>query len=250
MFKIERMKRLLDCDLCNEVIIDPVTMPCGYSICKTHLDNKMTDKSNNKGSYICEICKEEHAFPKKGFMINRRLQSLLEIELNTLKASPIFDECKKEIKEAMKTMREVELLETNSERYIFDYFEKIKRQIDKRGEDLKFKIDKYSEEMIKSVEINQKNYIKLSKEINQISVNIENSKKDLNELILQFDTLEFNDKKFEDIKASVGVVNRKFHKILAEYQDSLISNKKYKFEFKESPIEEIFGRVTDFQVNF
>jgi len=84
----------------------------------------MTDKSN-KGSYICEICTEEHAFPKKGFMINRRLQGLLEIELNTLKASPIFDECKKEIKETMKTMRDVELLEINSESYIYEYFGEI-----------------------------------------------------------------------------------------------------------------------------
>ena len=68
--------------------------------------------------------------------------------------------------------------------------------------------------------------------------------------MLQFDTLEFNDKKFEDIKTSVSVVNQEFHKILAEYQDSLIGNKKYTFEFKELPIEDIFGRVIEVQVNF
>ena len=68
--------------------------------------------------------------------------------------------------------------------------------------------------------------------------------------MLQFDTLEFNDKKFEDIKTKTSVVNKEFHRILAEYQDSLIGNKKYTFEFKELPIEEIFGQITEFQVNF
>ena len=94
------------------------------------------------------------------------------------------------------------------------------------------------------------NLIKLSKEANQLTTNIEKSRKDLNELVTQFDTLEFNDKKFEDIKANVEVVNRELHKILAEYQDSLIGNKKHTFEFKELPIEDIFGRVIEVQVNF
>ena len=98
--------------------------------------------------------------------------------------------------------------------------------------------------------MNQKNYIKLSKEVNKITENIEKSKKDLNELSAQFDTLEFNDEKFKDIKTSVAAVNQEFHKMLAVYQDSLIGNKEYTFDFKESPIEDIFGRVTDVRVNF
>jgi hypothetical protein len=137
----------------------------------------------------------------------------------------------------------IEFLEKNAENYIFDYYEDVKRQVDIRREDLKFRIDINSDEIIKSVELNQINLIKLSKEANQLKTNIEKSRKDLNELIAQFDTLEFNDEKFNDIKATVVVVNQEFNKILAEYQYSLIGNKKYILEFKELPIENIFGRV-------
>ena len=56
--------------------------------------------------------------------------------------------------------------------------------------------------------MNQKNYIKLSKEVNKITENIEKSKNDLNELVTQSDILEFYDKKFADIKTSVAVVNK------------------------------------------
>jgi hypothetical protein len=250
MYKVNEVKASFDCDLCNKLLVDPVVMACGNFICKAHLDKLLTNASNEKSILICGICQEEHLIPKKGFMVNNRLQKLLRLELNALKVSPVFDECIKEIEEAKENVVKIGLLEKNAENYIYDYFEDIKRQVDIRREDLKFKIDKYSDEIIKSVEMNQMNHIKLSKEINEIRTNIELSKEELNKSMLQFDNLEFNDKKFEDIKSSVAVVNQKFNKILGEYQDSLIDNKKYSFEFKELPIEDVFGRVTDVQVNF
>ena len=54
---------------------------------------------------------------------------------------------------------------------------------------------------------------------------------------------------FENIKANVEVVNQEFQKMLNEYKNFLVGNKKYTFEFNELPIEEIFGQITEFQVN-
>ena len=248
MYKVNEVKSSLDCDVCYQLLVEPVVMACGEIICKTHLDKLMTNTSKRKEFFVCGICQEEHWIPKNGFVVNSRLQKLLELELNALKGSPVFDECMKEINKAKENLVKCELLEKNAENYIYDYFEDIKRQVDLRREDLKFKIDTYSDEIIKSVEKDQMNYIKMSKEINIISVNIEKSKEELNESVLQFDTLEFNDEKFGNIKASVADVNLKFNKILTEYNDSLIDNKKYAFEFEELKIEDVFGRVTDCEV--
>jgi len=224
-------------------------MPCGYFICEAHLNEVLLNISKEKNTFICGICQEEHLIQKNGFIINKRLQKLSKFKLNALKSIPVFDECSKEIENAKEKMAKVELLEQNAENYIYKYFEDIKRQIDIRREDLKFKIDNYSDEIIKSVELNQMNSIKLSKEVNQMTTDIEKSKNELNKLITQFDTLEINDKKFGDIKSSAAVVNQEFHKILAEYQENLIGNKKSRFEFKESPIEDIFGRVIECNVS-
>jgi hypothetical protein len=248
MYKVEKLKSFLDCEQCKKLLVDPVFMACGKFICKLHLDKLLTHKEKN--TFICEICQGEHFIPKDGFVVPNRLQDLLDIELNKFAPSPMFEECRKEIENAKESLVEIGLLEKNAENYIYEYFEDVKRLVDIRREDLKFKIDTYSDQIIKSVEMDQMNLIKLSKEANQLTINIEISRKDLNELIAQFDTLEFNDKKFEDIKTSAAVVDQKLHKILAEYQDSLVSNKKYTFDFKELPIEDIFGRVTDVQVKF
>ena len=69
----------------------------------------------------------------------------------------MFEECRNEIENAKKNVVEIGLLEKNAENYVYDYFEDIKRQVDIRREDLKFKIDTYSDQIIKSVEMDQMN---------------------------------------------------------------------------------------------
>jgi len=38
MLKVDRIKRLFDCDLCNKLLSDPVALPCGYTICQSHVN--------------------------------------------------------------------------------------------------------------------------------------------------------------------------------------------------------------------
>jgi hypothetical protein len=139
----------------------------------------------------------------------------------------------------------IDQLEKNPESYIYDHFEDIKRQVDLRREDLKFKIDTYSDDIIKSIETTQTNCMKVSKEIEKITQNIDKSKKELNELIIKFDTLKFDDEKFKGIKKTAAVLNQKFKKVFTDVQYSLLGNKEFKFQFKELSIEDIFGRFNE-----
>ena len=56
---------------------------------------------NCKSTLICLVCQEEHIIPKKGFIVNNRLQKLLTLELNALKFDcQIYNGCTKEIEDA------------------------------------------------------------------------------------------------------------------------------------------------------
>ena len=112
----------------------------------------------------------------------------LVIKLNTLKLNPVYDECKNMIMEAQENVTKIESLERNAESYIYEYFEDIKRKVDLRREDLKMKIDTCSDELIKSIESNQLNCFKLSKEVDLLTSDIEKFKQELNELVDRFDT--------------------------------------------------------------
>ncbi len=108
-------------------------------------------------------------------------------------------------------------------------------------EELKFKLDECSDEIIKSIESTKENCIKLSKECKRLSTEIEKSKEELNKLIDRFDTFDIDEKKFEEIRQRLIVLNRGMPRKLGEYKDSMIGNKEYTFEFKEIDINGLFG---------
>ncbi len=99
--------------------------------------------------------------------------------------------------------------------------------------------------MIQSIELSQANYIKISQQVNKISTNIEQSKKELEDYVKKFDTFDIDEKKFEDIKQRVVGVNEKFDKIILDYNNALIGNKEYSFKYYEISIRDVFGRFHD-----
>ena len=152
-------------------------------------------------------------------------------------------------------MAEIEALAKDPENFIYEYFADIKLQVDLRREDLKQKIDTYSDEIIQSIEntvfaLNtQLNCIKLSKESKKIEIEIEKANTELNELIVRFgilsfrcDTFKVSDKMFEDKKESASVLTGRFSCLIDEYKDLLLDLKKYTFGFKEVVIKDVFGR--------
>lgn len=241
MFKIDKVKSMLDCGLCNKLLVSPVALSCGSIVCKTHIDEMVKNKTED--TFDCVACQNDHLVPKEGFVVSKQIENLLNLQLYTLKAGPEYDECKKVIEEAKANYDKIETLQKNSECYIYEYFEDIKRQVDLRREDLKLKIDSKSDEIIRYIEKFRLDHIKVSKKVNKITANIEKSKTELDLYITQFDTFEINDKKFEKIKNSVADVNKNFDSIIKEYNDSLLGNEKYSFRFDKISVNQIFGNL-------
>jgi hypothetical protein len=140
MFKFDKVKRLFDCDLCSKLLVDPITISCGNTICQTHVNEMLETRFKAKNTFICQICEDEHVVPETGFLVNKRLKCALDIKLNEFKiGNEAFDECKTTLEEADKSFADLESFANNSEVHIYDYFEEVKRQVDLRRETLKQK---------------------------------------------------------------------------------------------------------------
>ena len=118
MFKVDQVKSLFNCDQCSELLVGPVTIDCGNTVCKVHLD-----QLEGSRPYTCELCRKEHLVPKDGFAISKRIETGLQIELNQLKLSPVFYECESQIREAYRLVTHIEDLERNPEEHIQLFFE-------------------------------------------------------------------------------------------------------------------------------
>jgi hypothetical protein len=238
MYKIEKIKNLFDCDKCNKLLIDPVPTICGFTVCKSHLDQFID-------SFQCDLCHCEHTVPKDGFEVSGRLQDAMSTQLNTLELMPVHDECKKVIEEAQKDVADIESIDKDPENYIYEYFEDIKRKVDLRREVLKEGIDTYSDDTIKSINKAQMTCQKLAKEVNKLSKDFDDSKIKLNELISQFDSFKISDQKFQDIKENVSDLKEEFKQMLSKYKSSLINDKEYVFRFEDVPISNVFGKFEE-----
>ena len=149
--------------------------------------------------------------------------------------------CNKNIKEAEVNLNKIDEFKKESEYYIYEYFEDIKRQVDLRRETLKVEIDDYSDDIINKVNQTQKKCNTLSKTVKLISAEIEKSRIDLKQLTKDFDNFVINDTKFEDISLKVNELKPKLTDLYDKYKDSLLDNKKYAFCFNPIKIEDIFG---------
>jgi hypothetical protein len=176
-----------------------------------------------------------------GFLTDETMNKLLELEINSIRLSPSFEACKTNIQQAEVNLNKIDEFKKESEYYIYEYFEDIKRQVDLRRETLKVEIDDYSDDIINKVNQTQKKCNTLSKTVKLISAEIEKSRIDLKQLTKDFDNFVINDTKFEDISLKVNELKPKLTDLYDKYKDSLLDNKKYAFCFNPIKIEDIFG---------
>ena len=75
-----------DCGLIYE---NPVSLSCGNSLCKQHLDDEIFDDDK----FVCYFCDEQHQMPLNGLAINKVMIQMINNHFH-------LDPLRKEIKES------------------------------------------------------------------------------------------------------------------------------------------------------
>lgn len=193
------------------------------------------------------VCDETNKVPEETFASNKHIQN--DIDFNALRMTiSTFEECQKSLEGTKQSAANLESISNNPEHYVTEYFEAIKRKVEVRREDFKLRVDEYANEVIKSIDSTKNSFLILSKEISKIAMEIEKTKKEVDSLIENFETFEIDDKKFKDTKQCADMLTGENNKKIMEYKESLIGNKKYIFEFTDTPMVEVFGKVIECKV--
>ena len=113
---------------CHLIFDDPVTLSCGYSLCRNHLN-----ESNQ--TFMCQFCSNEHSefIPSK--TISAIIEKYIELNPRRKKIRQCFDQL-------IELIQEYKILDQDE--FIYDYFAEIKN-----------KVDLYREELLDKTTINQ-----------------------------------------------------------------------------------------------
>ena len=218
---------------CKLILDNPVTMPCGNSICKHHLEQI---EQSDDTKYNCFFCLEQHEIPKNGFGVNIALMKMIQ---NFYELDPIRKIIIKSFNELNDSVNEYNSLD--SDVYIYDYFAEIRNKVDLHREELIEEITERSEKIILQLNMKEqkcksnaakiakidKNYDKLASwkreirkadknkyELNQllgnININKEEAKQKIKHIknnLLLGETIEF--KKIENSSLFGGLIIKK-----------------------------------------
>lgn len=201
------LKTNLTCRYCSKIFKEPVSMPCGHTICKEHLsESNVVQKDLVK----CDSCSEEFNLSKTKFNSNYVAQSIIDDEDYLSHEEKCFkmeikDSCLElhQLNEKLKEKRK-EFLTFNTE--IHQHFQEIERQIESHREKKCFDenrdiIDKYALDLIKRTKSYEEFY---SKSINKV---IESC---LLFEIVPIDVNEETRKCFRDPKSSFDNAKKRF----------------------------------------
>ena len=112
--KMMNIKEKLTCKCCNEIYNNPVTLACGDTVFKHHIEDLISNSATSN-KFTCPLCNKENF--NQNLDVNKVIESLLEIELHDFKMNPIYetvlDDMKKEIKH-------LETILKDPENYIYE----------------------------------------------------------------------------------------------------------------------------------
>jgi hypothetical protein len=234
------LKNLVTCEICKNIFINPVILPCSNTTCKSH--------SIDEYKYNCHFCKVEHEVPLDGFPENLMAKNIIDSGL-------YLTEDEKRMKNRMEEscLKLDELISSYEQRLAemetktFDNFTNIKTKIDLKREELKIEIDNYADSLIVKVLVNQKNLNAFIDGIKSNDNQFKNNCLDLKQKFkTEFSSLNIDINKIESfivkIDANTNEIKAKFNTIESVEQENI------KFKFKSSiaktDIDSIFGNIS------
>ena len=247
-FIVEEVKKVLQCDLCYQLLVEPVTIVCGSNLCKKHLDKQLETRTDEKGSFYCELCLKNHLIPNEGFTINKRLQYALHIPLFAAKQK--YDECQEKMENIAKENLVKTELQENYEHYINQYFEDLIKLINKRRTEFKGKIDQSADDLILTLKNNKKDCLEVTNECKNISLDIVKSKYEFINKIKKFNESESSEKKWEDFTKSLFAVNERLINIVKDFNKTFLGNIGDSFQYKFTDTSSVFDVAVQVKIGF
>jgi hypothetical protein len=183
---MEFVQNKLACSHCVKILQSPITLPCGETICKHHV-NELEKK------YHCDSCGENHPIPKKGFQVNKIVEDMLQSKISSLHFGEEYQSAADALNSLEDLLKNCHLLRQDLNSEIDEVINDLKGNIDLKREQLKLEIDKEADKLIRQVDdykneckkkVKKFNFKQLDKKVKRIEAEVEKSKNELSVLVI------------------------------------------------------------------
>jgi hypothetical protein len=165
---MHKISSAINCVNCREVLVSPVFLPCGCSICEKHTIN--VDRPIH-----CCSCKIDHLLPTNGkFPPNKALSSILVTQIGTKNFGQKLADAKKSCSQLEELLASIEDILTDPYNFTYDVIRGLMDVVQSKGDDIKLEIDNQIDRILSKLEeyhekckinLNSNDYLARSNEI-------------------------------------------------------------------------------------
>lgn len=215
-------------------------------MCRKDLDIYCT---NHKS---CKFCDKVHNKATDTFIPAKQTMKLMELGGHQIDFGKTFEYGKNVLKDLDKTIREYEHINNDPNHFIFNYFSELKNQCDIKREEIKLEIDNHFDALLQEIEDLSNEYQRGAKFKNseKISNEIEQSKKNINDWIKEYDTTVIDEKTRDKIIFKSKFAKVKLDKELEILKRNLLKNKSFSISGNKSFDKRLLGSVKCEDVNY
>jgi hypothetical protein len=144
---MDKIKETLTCKVCNNILKQPVFLPCHKTLCQTHINV-------NESLFDCFFCHEQHIIPVEGFKPNEMARNLISSNTHL---SEHERSLKAKITDSLENLQRMYDSFMNKEPHLkalnFEHFTQIRDDINAQRDALKRDIDIMADTMLKQTEL-------------------------------------------------------------------------------------------------
>ena len=138
---MEKVLNALKCVKCHNVFTRPVTLPCGHTICQSHI-NEAADEQ----IVFCTKCGRSH--DNKGFIVNQALANMIEAQLDSLDFGQRHKESFESFEKLKNQLHDNQLIVDDPDYFIHETISEMKNRVLLKSERLKLRIDEITQELL------------------------------------------------------------------------------------------------------
>jgi hypothetical protein len=218
------LDQVFRCNICTNVIHNPVTLPCGDSICKYHVD-KLLENSETDITYKCAKCMREFHIPECGFEINFAMDFLLKRQLEKLDFGDTYKEAIKECERLRSMVKEYESNKNGPELALCEHYSELRTRVEILKEDFKEKLEDLSYKMADKLATSEsacKEYLRVNQDnFAEFIIQTEKKLKLWNEELEMF---KIDEEKWKEIKEEAIEQQKKIKLFVNKLNNEILSD--------------------------
>jgi hypothetical protein len=129
---MNKISSIINCVNCRNVLSSPMILPCGHSVCKSHIDETSQSCECNQ----CGILHSEYRFYS-----NKALSDLIASQFHSLNFGETYKQAMESCDQLNESITKLDVLLKDPDNYIYEVFSELRRQVDLKYEEYKLRLD-------------------------------------------------------------------------------------------------------------